>query len=150
MQFGFIQLLQDDTLDEVECYQLHGKGLRAGLFIWSPWNFQCIVAFFAHFITNRWTLLQLGKGSEIFNIQWLCVVFLLARAICLGRVRIWTRSGFVLNSMSYTVNNLPESTFFRIQFNCNIVMWGQQYTCRNRRPTSDAAAASLEAADVQA
>ena len=37
--FGFIQLLQDDTLDEVECYQLHGKGLRAGLFSWSPWNF---------------------------------------------------------------------------------------------------------------
>ena len=65
MQFGFIQLLQDDTLDEVEFYQLHGKGLRAGLFSWPPWNFQCIVAFFAHFITNRWTLLQLGKGGLV-------------------------------------------------------------------------------------
>jgi len=65
VQFGFIQLLQDDILAEIECYWLHGKGLRAGLFNWSPWNFQCIVAFFVHFITNRWTLLQLGKRGAV-------------------------------------------------------------------------------------
>ncbi|CAO2189881.1 unnamed protein product [Urochloa humidicola] len=61
----FIQLCQHAILVDLGCSQLQGKWIRVGLFIWSPWYFQCSVAFFVHFISGG-NLLLLIVGKRLF------------------------------------------------------------------------------------